>query len=212
LGYCPETKKFSCGKYPTKRQFLNKIVDSLGNASPLQISTTSVTNYGAGDINTNTAFGDDTLVNNLIGFYILTITHFMNHKEIREKGGEVVVSKNTLLKLALQENNTPEEASKALEGQTVAILSYQDPLATIKSFFDFSAKVEKLKAKSGIFENKYLSEKDLDALSKLPSKQELIGKLVGSMKSPIFGLVNTLNQTQSRVVYLFKAVADKKSN
>ena len=133
-------------------------------------------------------------------------------EEIRGKGGEVLVSKNTLLKIALKENNTPEKASEALEGQTVAILSYEDPLATIKSFFDFSAKVEKLKAKAGIFENKYLSEKELDALSKLPSKQELIGKLVGSMKSPIFGLVNTLNQTQSRAVYIFKAIADKKSN
>jgi large subunit ribosomal protein L10 len=133
-------------------------------------------------------------------------------EEIREKGGEVVVSKNTLLKLALKENNTPEKASEALEGQTVAILAYQDPLATIKSFFDFSTKVEKLKAKAGVFENEYLSEKELDALSKLPSKQELIGKLVGSMKSPIFGLVNALNQTQSKVVYVFKAIADKKSN
>jgi large subunit ribosomal protein L10 len=133
-------------------------------------------------------------------------------EEIREKGGEVVVSKNTLLKLALKENNTPDEANNALEGQTVAILSYQDPLATIKSFFNFSTKVEKLKAKAGVFENKYLSEMELDALSKLPSKQELIGKLVGSMKSPIFGLVNTLNQTQSKVVYIFKAIADKKSN
>jgi large subunit ribosomal protein L10 len=133
-------------------------------------------------------------------------------EEIKNKGGEVVVSKNTLLKLALEENNTPEQVKEVLEGQTVAILSYQDPLATIKSFFDFSTKVEKLKAKAGIFENKYLSEKELDALSKLPSKQELIGKLVGSMKSPIFGFVGTLSQTKAQVVYAFKAIADKKSN
>jgi len=131
-------------------------------------------------------------------------------EEIREKGGEVLVSKNTLLRMALKENNMDEKASESLEGQTVAVLSYSDPIATIKSFFDFSAKVEKLKAKSGIFENKFVSEKELSDISKLPSKVELIGKLVGSMKSPIFGLVNTLNQTQSRVVYLFKAIADKK--
>jgi hypothetical protein len=47
--------------------FLNKIVDSGGTASPLQISTTSVTSYGGGDMNTNTAFGDDSLVDNGIG-------------------------------------------------------------------------------------------------------------------------------------------------
>lgn len=131
-------------------------------------------------------------------------------EEIRAKGGEVLVSKNTLLKMALKENNMDEKASDSLEGQTVAVLAYSDPIATIKSFFDFSNKVEKLKAKAGIFENKFVSEKELSDISKLPSKDELIGKLVGSMKSPIFGLVNTLNQTQSRVVYLFKAIADKK--
>lgn len=131
-------------------------------------------------------------------------------EEIRAKGGEVLVSKNTLLKMALKENNMDEKASDVLEGQTVAVLSYSDPIATIKSFFDFSTKVEKLKAKAGIFENKFVSEKELSDISKLPSKDELIAKLVGSMKSPIFGLVNTLNQTQSRVVYLFKAIADKK--
>jgi large subunit ribosomal protein L10 len=131
-------------------------------------------------------------------------------EEIRGKGGEVLVSKNTLLKKALIENNVEEKVAESLTGQTVAILSYGDPVATIKSFFDFSNKVEKLKAKSGIFENKLISEKELSEISKLPSKQELIGKLVGSMKSPIFGLVNTLNQTQSRVVYLFRAIADKK--
>lgn len=131
-------------------------------------------------------------------------------EEIRAKGGEVLVSKNTLLKMALKENNMDEKASDSLEGQTVAVLAYSDPIATIKSFFDFSTKVEKLKAKAGIFENKFVSEKELSDISKLPSKDELIGKLVGSMKSPIFGLVNTLNQTQSRVVYLFKAIADKK--
>jgi len=131
-------------------------------------------------------------------------------EEIRGKGGEVLFSKNTLLKKALIENNIEEKVTEGLSGQTVAILSYSDPVATIKSFFDFSTKVEKLKAKSGIFENKLVSEKELSDISKLPSKQELIGKLVGSMKSPIFGLVNTLNQTQTRVVYLFKAIADKK--
>jgi large subunit ribosomal protein L10 len=131
-------------------------------------------------------------------------------EEIKEKGGEVLVSKNTLLKIALKENKFEDNVDESLAGQTVAVLSYQDPLATIKSFFNFAQKIENLKAKSGFFENKFVSEKELNALSKLPSKEELIGKLIGSMKSPIFGLVNTLGQTRSRAVYVFKAIADKK--
>jgi len=132
-------------------------------------------------------------------------------ESIKEKGGEVVVSKNTLLKIALKENQISEDnLDKSLAGQTVTVLSYEDPLATIKSFFSFAEKFENLKAKSGFFESKFVSEKELVALSKLPGKEELIGKLIGSMKSPIFGLVNALGQTRSKAVYVFKAIADKK--
>jgi hypothetical protein len=84
---------------------LNKIVDSGGTASPLQISTTSVTNYGAGDLNTNTAFGDDTLVNNLIGE---RNTGFGNNVLLDNNAGDynTAIGSNAMNKNVVGESNT----------------------------------------------------------------------------------------------------------
>lgn len=132
-------------------------------------------------------------------------------EDIRAKGGEVFVSKNTLLKIALNDMEGSEKASDSLSGQTVAIVAYEDPISTIKSFFDFSKKVENLKAKGGFFENKFVDEKNLIEISKLPSKEELIGRLIGSLNSPVYKLVNTLNQSKSKIVYVLSSVANQKN-
>jgi large subunit ribosomal protein L10 len=154
------------------------------------------------------AKSNSVLLSDFKGVNTSDLTNF--REDVKNKGGEVVVSKNTLLKLALQENNVDEKINESLTGQTVAVLSYNDPISVIKAFFDFSKDKENLKAKAGIFENKYVTDKELKEISNLPSKEQLIGRLVGSFKSPLFGLVNVLNQTQSKVVYVFKAIADKK--
>lgn len=133
-------------------------------------------------------------------------------EEIRAKGGEVFVSKNTLLKIALEGKEGSEKASDSLTGQTVAVVAYSDPISTIKSFFDLSKKIENLKAKGGFFEDKFVDEKALVEISKLPSKEELIGRLIGSMNSPVYKLVNTLNQSKSKIVYVLNSIANQKNN
>jgi large subunit ribosomal protein L10 len=133
-------------------------------------------------------------------------------EDIRSKGGEVFVSKNTLLKIALKGMEGDEKASDSLAGQTVAVVAYDDPISTIKAFFDFAKKVENLKAKGGFFESKFVDEKGLIEISKLPSKEELIGRLIGSMNSPVYKFVNTLNQSKSKIVYVLSSISSQKNN
>jgi large subunit ribosomal protein L10 len=133
-------------------------------------------------------------------------------EDIRSKGGEVFVSKNTLLKIALKGMEGDEKASDSLAGQTVAVVAYEDPISTIKAFFDFAKKVENLKAKGGFFESKFVDEKGLIEISKLPSKEELIGRLIGSMNSPVYKFVNTLNQSKSKIVYVLSSISSQKNN
>lgn len=132
-------------------------------------------------------------------------------EDIKSKGGEVFVSKNTLLKIALKDMEGNEKASESLTGQTIAVVAYEDPISTIKSFFDLSKKIENLKAKGGFFDNKFVDEKSLAEISKLPSKEELIGRLIGSMNSPVYKFVNTLNQSKSKIVYVLNSVANQKN-
>jgi large subunit ribosomal protein L10 len=104
-----------------------------------------------------------------------------------------------------------EKASDSLTGQTIAVVAYEDPISTIKSFFDLSKKIENLKAKGGFFDNKFVDEKSLVEISKLPSKEELIGRLIGSLNSPVYKFVNTLNQSKSKIVYVLNSVANQKN-
>lgn len=131
--------------------------------------------------------------------------------KMRDIDAEVSVSKNTLMKLALREENVKvEEAEKDLEGPTAVIFAYGDPVAPIKTLFDFIKKFELPKIKSAIFDGRYSTAAQVETISKLPSKEQLVAQVVGGMKSPLNGIVGALNGVQRKFVYAMAAVADKK--
>jgi large subunit ribosomal protein L10 len=132
--------------------------------------------------------------------------------QLKEKGADSTVAKNTLLKIAIKENNLlNEEIATALKGPTMAIFSYNDALEGIKVLCDFIKKNELPNIKSGIVEGEYTTAETLEVLSKLPSKEQLLAQVVGQLKAPLNGLVGTLNGVQRKFVYALSAIADNKS-
>lgn len=125
---------------------------------------------------------------------------------IKKAGGEMVVAKNTLLDLAIGKGKLRD----ALHGMNAAVFSYEDPVMPVKALFEFHKKSEKLKIKQGYMDDKVLSAEEVVALSKLPSKTELIAKLLMILKSPGTGLVNVLNAGPRNLVYALNAIKDKK--
>jgi large subunit ribosomal protein L10 len=124
---------------------------------------------------------------------------------VKEAGGEIVVAKNTLIDLAVGKGKLAE----SLHGMNAAIVSYEDPVAPLKAVFEFHKKNDKLVIKQGYMDEKVLSTQEVEALSKLPSKTELIAKLLMVLKSPGQGLVNVLNAGPRNLVYALNAVANK---
>jgi large subunit ribosomal protein L10 len=130
---------------------------------------------------------------------------------MRVADAEVAVAKNTLMKIALNEENIDtSELEKDLKGNTAVIFSYGDAVKPIKSLFDFIKKVELPKVKAGIFEGKYSNAADVELISKLPSKEQLIAQFIGGLKSPLSGVVGVFGGVQRKFVYAVKAIADKK--
>ncbi len=123
---------------------------------------------------------------------------------------ELAVTKNTLLNIAFKEEKVPLKDATVLEGPTATIFAYKDALSPIKTLLQFAKDNDKLSIKGGIVEGVFVSVAEIDTLSKLPSKEELIAKVVGTIKSPLFGLVNVLGGTQRKLVYALAAVARKK--
>ena len=129
-------------------------------------------------------------------------------KEARENGVQLRVLKNTLARRAVKD--TPFEG---LSDQFVGPLLYgfsADPVAPAKILNDFSKDHKALEIKAGILDGKVIALDEVKALAELPSRDELLAKLVGSMQAPISGLVNVLQGTIRNFVYTLEAVRQKK--
>lgn len=132
-------------------------------------------------------------------------------KELKKENSEYLVAKKTLMDIAFKDSGIENLDPKAMEGKVAAIFGYEDEVAPAKIVDNFKKNHEdKITFAGGILENKYLSAAEVDALAKLPSKQELYAKIVGSINAPVSGFVNALAGNLRNLVYVLKAIEEKK--
>jgi len=130
-------------------------------------------------------------------------------RKLREKDATLSVVKNRLAKIAIQ--GTPYEfLSKELVGTSAVTFIGKDPVGPTKVLVDFAKKHEALRFKIASLNGKSLSNNDIDVLAKLPSREELIAQMLGSMMAPARNLVSVLAQIPRQVVNVLAQVRDKK--
>ena len=129
--------------------------------------------------------------------------------KMREAGVKYMVAKNTFIRIAAQEAGI-EGLDAYLEHNTAVAFSAEDPVAPAKILNDFSKDHKALEIKAGILDGKVIGLDEVKAVAELPSREELLAKLVGSMQAPISGLVNVLQGTIRNFVYILEAVRQKK--
>ncbi|PIS04628.1 MAG: 50S ribosomal protein L10 [Candidatus Buchananbacteria bacterium CG10_big_fil_rev_8_21_14_0_10_42_9] len=127
----------------------------------------------------------------------------------REQGGEVMVAKKTLMKRALKDVGIDVDP-KTFDKGVATIFGYEDEIAPAKVSAEFAKNNEALNIIGGIVERNYLDAAQIKALSKIPSRQELLGKLVGTIQAPISGLVNVLQGNIRGLVNVLGAIKDNK--
>lgn len=129
-------------------------------------------------------------------------------KKVETTGAEFEVTKNTLLSRSLGEKEVPAEV---LEGPTATLFAFEDEVAPLKALQDF-IKINSLPTiKIGFLGSSLLSALQVSELAKLPSRQILLGKLVGSLKGNQYGLVSVLSGNIRKLVYVLDGVAKSKS-
>lgn len=129
--------------------------------------------------------------------------------KMREAGVKYMVAKNTFIRIAAKEAGI-EGLDSVLEHNTALAFSADDPVAPAKILNDFSKDHKALELKAGVLDGKVIAVEEVKALAELPSREELLAKLVGSMQAPISGLVNVLQGTIRNFVYTLEAVRQKK--
>ena len=128
----------------------------------------------------------------------------------RASGVYFRVVKNTLVRRAVAE--TP---FALLADKMVGPLAYgigTDPVAVAKVLNDFAKGNEKFVITGGAMPGQVMSPREIAALAALPSRQELVAKLLGTMQAPIAKLVRTLNEVPSKFVRTLAAVRDAKAS
>jgi large subunit ribosomal protein L10 len=129
-------------------------------------------------------------------------------REARKSGVYLRVLKNTLARRAV--DGTPFSGlAEHLVGPLVYGIS-PDPVATAKLLNDFAKSNDKLVIKAGAMPNAVFSAKEVKALASMPSRNELISMLMGTMQAPVAKFVQTMNEVPARFVRTLAAVRDKK--
>ena len=122
----------------------------------------------------------------------------------RKSGLYLRVLKNTLARRAVK--GTPfEKLTDQLSGPLMYGIA-QDPVAGAKVLADFAKDNELFVIKGGAMGNVLMSLKDVKALATMPSRDELLAKLVGTMQAPIVKLVRTMNEVPGKFVRTLAAV------
>lgn len=137
-------------------------------------------------------------------------------REFREAGVTYHVVKNTMLRLAAQEAGI-EGLDEHLEGTTAFAFSAEDAVAPAKVIGGFIKKNKLddagvLMIKVGMVEGQVIDAKEVNALATLPSREELIAKMIGSMNAPISNTVNVLQGVIRKAVYVLDAVRAQKES
>ena len=128
-----------------------------------------------------------------------------------EKNVDVFVTKRTLLALAAKEAGLEGLDTKGMEGSILTAVSYDDEVSAAKLLKDLAKSKDTIKLTAGILEGKLVTAAEVTALAALPSKQELLGKLVGTLNAPVSGLVNVLAGNLRGLVTVLGAIKEQKS-
>ena len=131
--------------------------------------------------------------------------------KVKEAGGYLKVTKNTLLKIALKNKGFDVDAiADALTNQNITLFATDDPVSPLKVVVEFAKEHEKPEIKAGFLGQEVLSLDKIKQLASLPSKDELIVKLIRTIQGPVYGLVNVMVAPTRNLIYALNAIKDKK--
>ena len=147
----------------------------------------------------------------LVDYNKLTVAEVSElRNKCREAGCEYKVYKNTLVRKAFNDMGV-KDFDEALNGPTAIAFSADEVTAAklmVKSAKDYDTKIV---VKCGYVDNAYVDKKGVEALATMPSREELVAKMLGSMQAPLSNCAGVLNNLVSGIVRVLARVAENKA-
>lgn len=148
----------------------------------------------------------DYILTDFRGLSVEKITEL--RKMLYQKNSDLKVVKNNFTRIAFKDSNIPA-VDDLLQGPTAIALVKKDASSIAKIICEY-AKNESIKVKGGIVSGKRYSAAEVEALSALPSHEQLLAMLMGTMNAPVKNLMYAMNGVIQKLVRTMQAVADKK--
>ena len=142
------------------------------------------------------------------GYSVEEITNL--RRALQKEGGDYMVTKNTLAKLAIKD--TPYEVlAETLKGPIAIAFGFSDQVAPAKALSKFIKDTKKGEILAAAMDGKLLSAAEAKALATIPSKEEIYAKMLGCVNSPATGIVGSINAVMASLTRAVAAVRDQKS-
>ena len=146
----------------------------------------------------------------LTEFKGMTVEELTNLRvNLRKAGGEFYVVKNTLARIAFTGGTHDVVKDKFPDNSAIA-LGFDDPVAVAKALSDFAKQSKLFQLRCGSLEGKEMSAEQVEALAKLPSKEQLLGQLLGTMNAVPTNFVSLFANVLRGLLYALKAIEEKK--
>lgn len=130
-------------------------------------------------------------------------------RDLREQNAQMKVFKNNIVRRALADAKLPE-IGDMLVGSCAFIFFGEDPVGPAKVIKKVAKEVETVTFKGGISDGSVLSQEQVVAIADLPSKEEMVAKLIGSLSSPLQGIVHTCNGPAQALITVLSRLENQK--
>ncbi len=131
-------------------------------------------------------------------------------RKTREAGGDIKVYKNSLTEIAIRELALPN-MDEFLQGPTAFVFVETDAVAPAKALTTFAKEHQALELKGGFVQGRVVGASDVKAIASLPSREELIAKLLGTIQNPLRGTVTVLSGPARGLATALDAIAKQKA-
>lgn len=131
-------------------------------------------------------------------------------RAISDADGQMKVYKNTIMHIALKETDSPD-LDELLAGPSAFVFAGEDPVASAKVLKEFAKSNENLVIKGGMMDGQACDAAQVEAVASLPSREELIAKLLGTITNPMAQIVRVLNGPMESFARVVSAIEGQKA-
>lgn len=146
----------------------------------------------------------------VIDYQGLTVAQITDlRRKLLPSGAVCKVTKNTLMGIAIQDDENWQPLSELLQGASAFLLVKEDFSSAIKAYQEFQKATKKTELRGGVMEGRLLKDTDVKALGDLPSKEELLAQIAGAINALATKVAVGINEVPSSLARALQAVAEK---